>query len=133
MPTRGERPKLGEAAKAVADHASALAKLELRLATLELKQKARALAIGVGAGIGAALFGLLGLTLAIGGAVAGVATALPVWAALLVVAGGAFLLSALLGLVALGRFARATPPMPEQAIEEARLTTEALRSANGRH
>ena len=89
--------------------------------------------IGIAAGIGAALFGLLGLLLLIGGAVAGVATALPVWAALLVVAGGVLLLSMLLGLVALGRLVRATPPVPELAIEEARLTTEALRSGNGRH
>jgi hypothetical protein len=132
MPIRAERPKLGDAAKAVADHASALAKLEVQLALLEVKQKLRAMAVAVAAGIGAALFGLLALLLAIGGGVAAVATVWPVWAALLVVAGGAFALSLLLGLVALGRLVKATPPVPQQAIEEARLTTEALRSGNGR-
>ncbi len=133
MPIRAERPGLGDAAKAVADHASSLAKLELRLATLELKKKVTAMAIGLVAGLGAALFGLLALLLAVGGGIAAIATVWPVWAALLVVAGGALLLATLLGLVAIGRLAKASPPVPEQAIAEARLTTEALRSGNGRH
>jgi hypothetical protein len=34
----------------------------------------------------------------------------------------------LLLVLALGRFKRGTPPVPEQAIEEAKLTTAALKS-----
>jgi len=37
-------------------------------------------------------------------------------------------LAGLLALLALGRFKKGTPPIPEQAIREARLTTEAIKA-----
>ena len=51
----------GGAAKSVAEHASAIARLEIELATFELKQKVTALGIGIGMGVGAAIFALFGL------------------------------------------------------------------------
>jgi hypothetical protein len=48
--------------------------------------------------------------------------------ALLIVAGALILLAGLLGLFAVRSLQRGTPPVPTQAIEEARLTTEALKS-----
>ena len=62
---------------------------------------------------------------------AALALVMPTWAALLVVAGILLLLAALLGFLALNRIKKGTPPVPEQAIQEAKLTTEALKS-NGR-
>jgi hypothetical protein len=56
---------------------------------------------------------------------------MPTWAALLVVAGILLLQASLFGLFALNRIKKGTPPLPEQAIQEAKLTTEALKS-NGR-
>jgi hypothetical protein len=56
---------------------------------------------------------------------------LPWWAALLVVTGILLLLSGLLGMLALLAIKKGTPPVPEQAIREAKLTTEALRSDGG--
>ena len=47
--------------------------------------------------------------------------------ALLITAGILFATAGLLGLTALSLLRRAAPPLPEQAIEEARLTSEALR------
>ena len=49
MPTQEtERKGVGPAAKEVAEHASALARLELELASLELKSKVAALGMGSG-------------------------------------------------------------------------------------
>jgi len=62
---------------------------------------------------------------------AALALVMPTWAALLVVAGILLLLAALFGFLALNRIKKGTPPVPEQAIQEAKLTTEALKS-NGR-
>jgi hypothetical protein len=53
-----------------------------------------------------------------------------VWVALLIVTVGLGLVTAVLGLLARARIKRATPPVPELAIREAKLTSEALR-ANG--
>ena len=55
-------------------------------------------------------------------------TVLDAWLALLIVTLVLFAVTALLGLLAVNRIKRATPPVPEQAIHEAKLTTEALKS-----
>ena len=123
---------VGGAAKQVAEHASALAKLELELAGLELKRKVGSLGAGLGLGIGAALVALFGLGFLFGTIAAALATFLDTWLALLLVSAGLFTLTGLLGLLARSRIRKGTPPVPEQAIREAKLTTEALRP-NGNH
>jgi len=139
MPTRvTERPSdrgnrgVGETAKVVAEHASSLARLEVALALTEIKRKVAALGLGIGLAIGGALFGLFGLGFAFATAAAAIAIVLPTWAALLIVTGGLFGLASLLALLGLGAIKKGTPPVPEQAIEEAKLTTEALKN-NGSH
>lgn len=119
---------LGATAKLVAERASTLVRLELELAALELQRKARSLAVGIGLAAGAALFLLYALGFVFAAAAAGIATALPWWGALLIVFGLLFVIALILGAVAAMMFGRATPPLPEQAIEEAKLTQEALRS-----
>jgi uncharacterized membrane protein len=118
---------LGAAARQVAEHASAVARLEVQLAAVELKKKAVALGVGIGLAVGAALFGLLMIGFAFATLAAVFATFLSTWLALLVVTGILFALSGLLGLLAIGRFSKGTPPVPEQALREARLTSEALK------
>ncbi len=135
MPTPAaetQQPGVGAAAKQVAEHASALAKLELELAGLELKQKAGALGTGVGLGIGAALVALYALGFLFATVAVALAIVLDAWLALLIVTVGLLVISGLLGLLAVKRIKRGTPPVPEQAIREAKLTSEALKS-NGHH
>jgi hypothetical protein len=132
MPTRAtDHPGLGASAKEVAEHASSLVRLELELATLELKRKVIALGFGIGFGIAAAIVAMFGLGFAFATIAAALATFLATWLALLIVTLGLFLLVSVLGLLALGRIRKGTPPVPEQAIREAKLTTNALKS-NGR-
>jgi len=119
---------LGPAAKNVAERASALVRLELELATLELRRKVVSLALGIGFGLGAAVLLLFALGFGIAAGAAGIATVTSVWLALLIVTGGLVLLALVLGLLALRAVKKGTPPVPEQALREARLTTEALKS-----
>ncbi len=129
MPTpAAEQTGVGAAAKQVAEHASTLAKLELELAGLELKQKAGAFGAGVGLGIGAALFAFFALGFLFATIAAALATVVDTWLALLIVTAGLLVLAGVAGLLARSRIKRATPPVPEQAIREAKLTSEALRS-----
>jgi hypothetical protein len=123
-----ENGSLGGAAKQVAEHASSIAKLELELAGLELKKKVMSLGIGIGLGVGAALFGLFMLGFALATIAAALATFLSTWLALLIVTAFLGLLAGTLGVLALGRIKKGTPPVPEQAIHEAKLTSEALKS-----
>ena len=132
MPTHAEgRPGVGTAAKQVADHAKALVGLEVELASLELKRKVASLGIGIALAVAAALFGLFALGFLLATVAAALATFLATWLALLIVGGGLLVVAAVLGLVGLSRIRRGTPPVPQQAIHEAKLTTEALKS-NGR-
>ena len=129
--TEHDTPGLGASAKGVAEHASSLVRLEMELAALELKRKASALGVGIGLALGAALFLMFALGFGLATIAAGLATAMPWWAALLIVTGGIFLLVAILGLFAMLSIRKGTPPVPEQAITEAKRTTEALKH-NGR-
>jgi len=135
MPTQRiepDAPGLGESAKGVAEHASTLVRLELELAALELKKKVSALGIGIGLALGAAVLLVFGIGFGLATIAAGIATALPWWAALLIVTGGILLVVAILGGLAMRSIQKGSPPVPEQAIAEAKLTTEALKS-NGRN
>jgi hypothetical protein len=130
MLTQEAEHGVGPAAKHVAEHASTLARLELELALLEVRRKVAALGVGIGLSVGAGVFGLFALGFGLAAAAAALALVLPTWAALLVVFGALVLLSLILLLVGLGAIRKGTPPVPEQAIHEAKLTTEAIR--NGR-
>ena len=129
MPTRETEANagVGPAAKQVAEHASSLARLELELAILELKRKAAALGIGIGLGLGALLFVLFAIGFAFATIAAALATAVSTWLALLITAGILLGLSGVLAGVGI-TLIRKGRPVPDQAIEEARRTTEALKS-----
>jgi Putative Actinobacterial Holin-X, holin superfamily III len=118
---------VGAAAKEVAEHAGVIARLEAELAGLELKQKVAALGIGVGLALGAVvcvvyMLGFLFATIA-----AALATFLDTWLALLIVTLGLLAIAGILGLLARWSIRKGTPPVPEQAIAEAKLTTAAVK------
>ena|SRR5438309_11999329 len=119
---------LGAAAKQVAEHASALARLELELAKLEVTRKIASLGKGIGLGLGAGILLLFMLGFLLAAGAAALATTLSTWLALLVVAGGLLVVAGLLGLLGLRAIKKGTPPVPEQAIQEAKLTSDALKA-----
>ena len=121
---------LSGATKRVADHARSFVQLELQLAAAELKRKAAALGVGIALLAGAAMFALTALFFGLAAATAGIATALPVWLSLLIMFGGLLLLGMILGGVGAAMLKKGSKPMPEQAIAEAQLTTEALRNGH---
>ena len=129
MPTRvGERPGLGAAARAVSDRISSIVRLEIQLALTELKRKALALGLGIGLLAGAGIFLLFMLGFAFATVAAALATVVSTWLALLIVTGILLVLAGILGVLGISSLAKGTPPVPEQAIQEAKLTTEALKN-----
>jgi uncharacterized membrane protein YqjE len=130
--TEHETAGLGATVKSVSERASSLVRLELELAALEVKRKIASLGIGIGLALAAAVLLVFALGFGLATIAAGIATALPWWAALLIVTIGIILVAALLGWLGMRSIQKGTPPVPEQAIAEAKLTTEALKG-NGRH
>lgn len=121
---------LSGATKRVADHARSIVQLEIQLALAELKKKAAALGVGIGLTAGAAIVAFLALCFALAAAAAGLATTLPVWASLLIVCGALVLTAAILAFIGIKLLQKGAQVVPEQAVEEARLTTEALRNGD---
>jgi hypothetical protein len=131
MPTHaGERAGLGGAAKLVADKLSSIVRLELQLAAAELKQKVVSLGIGLAMLVAAALLAFFALGFALATIAAALAIVLDTWLALLIVTGALFLLVGGLAAFGITKIRKGTPPVPEQAIAEAKLTAEALRNGN---
>jgi hypothetical protein len=129
MPTQEtESPGLGNAAKLVAEKASSIARLELELAGMEVKKKIASLGLGLGLLIAALLVGFYAIGFGFATIAAGLATFLPVWLSLLIVTGFLLLVTAVLALIGVKKVQRGTPPVPKQAIDEAKLTTQALKS-----
>jgi hypothetical protein len=128
----GERRGVGPAAKEVAEHASTLGRLELELAALEVKRKVGALGFGIGLAVGGGIFFLFALGFGLAAAAAALALVVSTWLALLIVFGALVLVAGILALLGLGSIKKGAPPVPEQAVAEAKLTTEALKR-NGSH
>src|SRR5215211_432772 len=121
-------PGVGTAAKLVAEKASAIARLEIELASMELKTKIGALGFGLGLLVGALIVFVYAIGFTFATITAGFATFLPVWLSLLIVTAFLFVGTAILAFVGIKKVQRGSPPVPEQAIDEAKLTTQALKS-----
>ena len=130
-PADGGDRGLHAAVHEVAERARALTRLEIELASLELRRKTAA--VGAGAALLAAggVLALFAAGFLFAAAAAALATVLPTWAALLVVAGALLLVAGMLFAIGSSRLRRGVPPLPEQAIEEAKLTGAALSGRNG--
>jgi hypothetical protein len=131
MPIRaGDRPGLGGAAKLVADRARSIVRLELQLAATELKKKVAALGIGMGLLLGSAIFGVFALGFLFATVAAAIATAVSTWLALLIVTAGLVVFAGVLAAVGVVLLKKGTPPVPEHALEEMKLTAEALKNGH---
>ena len=122
-----ETQRLGAAVKEVSERASSIVRLELELAAMELRRKVVALGLGIAFALAAAVVLLYVLGFAFATIAAALATAMSTWLALLVTTGILLLVALTLGFLARSRIKKGTPPLPEQAIREAKLTTEALK------
>jgi hypothetical protein len=119
---------LGAAVKEVAERASSIVRLELELAAMELKRKIVSLGVGIALALGAAIMLVFVLGFAFATVAAALATAMSTWLALLITTAIIFGFALVLGVLGLAKIKKGSPPVPEQAIREAKLTTEALKS-----
>ena len=122
---------LGAAVKEVAERASSIVRLELELAAMEVKRKVVALGLGIALAIAAAIMLLFVIGFAFATIAAALATAVSTWLALLITTAIVLVFAVVLGVLGMLKIKQGSPPVPEQAIREAKLTTEALKS-NGR-
>ena len=125
---RDER-KLGELVFDVSEGISGRVREEIQLAKAEVSEKAGKIAKGAVVGIAAGVFAFLALILVM----EGIAWLLneevfngKTWPGFFIEAAAFLLIAALAGLIAFKAVKAGSPPVPEQAIEEAKLTKEML-------
>jgi hypothetical protein len=128
-PPPPEERSLADLVVAVSENASTLIREEIELAKAEVSDKVSKILRGSGVGIAAGTLAFLALIMILHG----IAWLLGeevfdgnIWAGYFVTAGIFLLLSALAGLIAFRALKAGAPPVPEQAIEEAKLTKEML-------
>ena len=128
-PPPPEDRSLADLVVEVSESASILVREEIELAKAEISQKVSKLLRGSGVGVAAGTFAFLALILILHG----IAWLLGeevfsgnIWAGYFVTAGIFLLIAALAGFIAFRALKAGSPPVPEQAIEEAKLTKEML-------
>lgn len=132
MPTQEtERRGLGAAIKEVTEHAKTWFRLEQELAALELKRKATAFGLGIALGLGALVVALYAIGFLFATIAAALDTFMPHWLSLLAVTLLLLVTAGVLGALAVGRIKKGTPPVPEQALKEAKLFKSALKGNGG--
>lgn len=107
----------GELVTRLSSQISELVRGELTLAKAELAQKGKRAGIGAGLAGTAGVLALYGVGVLITTVIAALALFLPVWAAALIVAVLIFIVAGVLGLLGKKQIQRATPPVPETAVE----------------
>jgi hypothetical protein len=124
-----EHRTLADLVVEVSDNASTLVREEIELAKAEVSEKVSKILRGSAVGAAAGVFAFLAVIMIFHG----VAWLLGeevfsgnIWAGYFVTAGIFLLVSALAGFIAYRALKAGTPPVPEQAIEEAKLTKEML-------
>jgi uncharacterized membrane protein YqjE len=125
--TDDERP-VGELVQQLSQQTATLVRQEMRLAQVELQEKGKRAGIGAGMFGGAGVVALYGVGALVAAAVIGVGTLIEPWLA--AVAVGVVLL-AIAGIVALAgrsQVRRATPPLPEQALESTKRDVDEVKA-----
>lgn len=127
----GQPRGLRASVRRVIAHAKSVSELQKELATVELKEKSVTVGTGAGLGFAASLVALYAVGFGLATIAVALALVLDLWLALLIVFVLLVLLTAILGLLAKMQMSKVKTLAPEQAIEEARLTKQALRSGHG--
>jgi uncharacterized membrane protein YqjE len=127
-PPPSQRP-LGDLVVEVSENASTLVREEIELAKAEVSEKVGKILRGSVVGIAAGVFAFLALILIMHGVAWLLAEELfdgKAWPGFFIEAALFLLIAALAGFIASKALKQGAPPVPEQAIEEAKLTKEML-------
>jgi uncharacterized membrane protein YqjE len=116
MPQTEDR-SVAELVREISEQVSRLVRDELRLARAEMTEKGKRAGVGAGLFGGAGVVALYGVAALLVALVLGLAEVMPAWVAALLVAGLLFIVAAVLALVGRRNVQKATPPVPEQAME----------------
>jgi uncharacterized membrane protein YqjE len=124
----GQEP-VSELVQRASQQLTELVRGELRLAQAEMKEKGRRYGKGGGLFGGASVVGFLMLQALVATAIAALAVPLPVWAAALIVTAVLGVIAAVMALSGRKQVDRASPPAPQQTIENVKADVATIKES----
>ena len=125
---RNEQP-VGDLLQQLSAQTATLVRQELKLAQLELQQKGKRAGLGAGMFGGAGLVALYGVGTLVAAIILLLATALDAWLAALIVAVVLLAVGGVLALTGKKQVEKATPPLPEQAMDSVQRDVEVVKES----
>jgi len=123
---------VGDLVQRMSQQTATLVRKELELAQVEMKEKGKRAGIGVGLFGGAGLIAAYGVGALIATLILGLATFLEGWIAALIVTVVLFAIAGVAALMGKKQVEQATPPQPEQAIENTKLDVDEVKGRASR-
>ena len=123
----GQDRSTGELVKQLSEQVSALIRDELKLAQLEMTRKGKRAGLGVGLLGGSGLVALYGVGCLIACMIIAISGVVAAWLAALIVGAALLAAAAVAALIAKGRLQKATPPVPEQAVDSVKTDVEEIK------
>jgi membrane protein len=117
----------GELVKQLSEQVSSLVRNEMKMARLELARKGKFAGFGIGLYGASGLVALYAIACLLAAAIIAIAGAIQPWLAALIIGLVLLVISAVAALMGRSRMRRATPPMPEQAVEGAKADVEEVK------
>ena len=117
----------GELVKQLSEQVSSLVRDELKMAKLELARKGRFAGLGMGMYGASGLVALYAIACLLAAAIIAIAGEIQAWLAALIVGLVLGVVSTVAALMGRSRMRRATPPMPEQAVEGTKADVEEIK------
>jgi hypothetical protein len=117
----------GELVKQMSEQVSTLVRDELKLAQLEMTRKGKQAGIGVGMFGGSGVIALYGVGCLIACAILGISRVLAPWLSALIVGVALLAVAGIAALAGKSRLQRATPPVPQEAVDSVKTDVEEIK------
>lgn len=117
----------GELVKQLSEQVSVLVRDELKLAQLEMTRKGKQAGLGIGMLGGSGLIALYAVACLLACAIIAISGVVAAWLAALIVGVVLLAVSATAALVGKARLQKATPPVPEQAVDSIKADVEEIK------
>jgi uncharacterized membrane protein YqjE len=123
----GQDRSTGELVKQLSEQVTVLIRDELKLAQLEMTRKGKQAGVGAGLLGGSGVVSLYGVGCLIACAIIAISGVVAAWLAALIVGAVLLALAGVGALIGKGRLQKATPPVPEQAVDSVKTDVEEIK------
>jgi uncharacterized membrane protein YqjE len=123
----GEDRTTGELVKQLSEQVTVLIRDELKLAQVEMTNKGKQAGFGIGLLGGSGLVALYGVGCLIACAIIAISGVVAAWLAALIVGAALLAIAATAALIAKGGLQKATPPVPDQAVDSVKTDVEEIK------